>query len=619
MRATHFIVFYLVLSGAFCQKSLRDSLIKELEEYPTPDSLYINLLNDLSFEYIKFEPSKSLPYINEAIRLSDSIQYKSGLIRATTNKGNSFWVVGLQDQALSNYLLALSHGARDFPLHYARLNNNIGEVFKKKKLYDSALKYYNEARQVVSLVTDQKPVIITCNIAEAFLLSNRIDSATHYFNLGLDLANQSNHKRGLANALSGLSEINYRKGSLRTAIEQQKQSLRLGEEIDDVRRAIQSHLKLSEYYLSDNAIDSSTAQMNVSRILSRSVNANDLLLEANYLEYQILTATNQYQKAAEVLDSYQVLKDSLVTLEFSSSVDRIKSSLLAEISSKENQLLIQSQKATERTNRTRLILLSTFSVLLIIVLCLIYFFRESKRLVKHQLEKDILIGKLSLRNKNLREFNSVISHNLREPLTQIIGYAKFYENSNPDISTDELINHIKKSSFRIDQTIRDLNTVLSDVEPNPSDYKQIDLEQTIHFVAETFDEAFTEVSTQIEFRSEGQILFRSYQPFINDILHHLISNAIRFRARDRPLSVIVNVKQTDSETVIAFKDNGIGLDLERTKEKLFKMYQKFHADTRGRGVGLFIVKSRIDALNGEISVTSTVGTGTTFTIHLPIN
>ncbi|MEP5613329.1 MAG: tetratricopeptide repeat-containing sensor histidine kinase [Cyclobacteriaceae bacterium] len=619
MKAIHFIVFYLLLASAFCQKPLRDSLIKDLENHPTLDSTYINLLNALSFEYIKSEPSKALTYINEAIRLSDSIRYRSGLIRATTNKGNSFWVVGLQDQALSNYLLALSHGARDYPLDYARLNNNIGEVFKKKKLYDSALKYYTEASKVVSLVANQKPVIITCNIAEAFLLSGRIDSASHYFNLGLKFANESNHKRGLANALFGLSEINYRKGNLRMAIDQQKQSLSLGQEIEDVRGTIQSYLKLSEYYLSSNAIDSSSVQMNRAVTLSRSVNANDLLLEASYLEYRILTATNQYQKAAQILDTYQLLKDSLVMLEFTSSVERIKTSLLAEISSKENQLLIQSQKSTERTNRTRLIFLSTFSVLLIIILCLIYFFRESKRLVKHQFEKDILIEKLSLRNKNLGEFNSVISHNLREPLTQIIGYAKFYESSNPGITTGELINHIKKSSFRIDQTIRDLNTVLSDVEPNLQDYKSVDLEQTIRSVAGTFDERFTEVSVHIDYKSEGTISFRSYKPFILDIFHHLISNAIRFRDKERLLSVVVNVKQTDSETVIAFQDNGIGLDLAKTKGKLFKMYQKFHPDTPGRGVGLFIVKSRVDALKGEISVTSTVGTGTTLTLRLPIN
>ncbi len=612
------IGFFLSFLTPFAQKTVRDSLIKEIDEYPSIDSVYIDLLNDLSFEFIKSNPSKSLPFINKAIRLADSLKYGSGLIRATTNKGNSFWVVGLHDQALSYYLLAISQGAIDYPSDYARLNNNIGEVFKKKKLYDSSLNYYNEGIRAAMLVPDEEPVILTCNVAEAFLLNDKIDSAEYYFNLGLRLANQTNHLRGRANALFGLSEIRFRKGSLTEAIQLQNQSLELGRKIDDVRGVIQSHQKLSEYYLSIDRKDSAEYHMNQAMDLSKAIDANDLLLEASYTQYQLLTAKQQYQQAAQALNSYQVLKDSLMSLEFSTNVERIKSSLLAEISSKENQLLIQSQQETERISRTRLIFLSIFSVLLIIILCLIYFFRESKRLLKHEKEKDFLIEKLSLRNKNLQEFNSVISHNLREPLTQIIGYSKFYENRSTEISTDDIVRNIRRSSYKIDQTIRDLSTVLNDTEPDVKDYKEIDLEKTIQEVVANFDENLHETRPSISVDIRG-ISFSSYKPFIQDIFHHLISNTIRFRSNDRELKVHVKISQSSDGTVISFSDNGIGIDLERAKGKIFKMYQKFHPETQGRGVGLYIVKNRVDLLRGEISVQSEIGVGTTFTIRLPLN
>ena len=391
----------------------------------------------------------------------------------------------------------------------------------------------------------------------------------------------------------------------------------LSDKADDVRGVILSHLKLAEYYLRIKSIDSSNYHLNKSKILAKSVDANDLLLEVCYLEYQVLTSINQYWRAAEVLNTYQLLKDSLLSLEFSSNVDRIKASLLAEINSKENQLLIQSQLASEKTGRTRLVLLATLSVLLIIALCFIYFYRESKRLVKHQGEKDALIDKLNLRNKNLREFNSVVSHNLREPLTQIIGYSKFYENGNTGMETDEIINHIKKSSFRIDQTIRDISTLLTDVEPNSKDYKLIDLKKAVSDIVGTFNEKFTSEKPQITFKGVDEVSFMSYWPFINDIFYHLISNAIRFRHPDRQLDVTFNFTKSGGETTITFSDNGRGLDLNRTKGKLFKMYQKFHPDSPGRGVGLYIVKSRVDALKGEITVTSTIDVGTSFTIRLP--
>ncbi len=618
MRATLLIGFCFSFLMSFPQKPLRDSLIKEIEDYPTVDSVYIDMLNELSFEFIKSDPSKALPYINETIRLADSISYVSGLIRATTNKGNSFWVVGLQDQALSHYLFAVSLGAIDHPVDYARLNNNIGEVFKKKKLYDSALNYYNEAIKAVNSI-NRNAVIIMCNIAEAHLLSDRIDSAEYYFNIGLDMANQDKHDRGLANALFGLSEINFKKGFLAEAIQMQYQSLELRNKIDDVRGVIQTRQKLSEFYLSSNRIDSAEYNMKQAKVLAGGIQANDLLLEACYMQYKILTVKKEYQQAARVLNSYQMLKDSLVSLEFSTNVERIKSSLIAEINSRENQLIIQSQKEIARINRIRLIFLSIISVLLIIVLVFIYFFRESKRLLEHQEEKDFLIEKLSLRNKNLKEFNSVISHNLREPLTQIIGYTKFYENKSSGISTDDIVKNILRSSFKIDQTIRDLSTVLNDVEPDSKDYKKVDLRRIIREVVENFDEKLYEVKPSITVDISDNIVFKSYRPFIRDIFHHLISNTIRFRNKNRELEVNIKVEQSKKETTISIQDNGIGMDLKKTEGKIFKMYQKFHAEIQGRGVGLHIVKNRVDLMKGSISVVSEPGIGTTFIIRLPVS
>lgn len=617
MKATLYVVLSLLILKGIAQESLRDSLIKRIDEYPTVDSVYIDLLNNISFEYIISEPSAAVKYIDESIRLSDSMGYTAGLVRATTNKGSSFWVIGLQDQALSYYSLALSQGAEQYPLQYARLNNNIGEVFKKKKLYDSALKYYGQAKKAASLILNQKPVIITCNIAEAYLLGNRIDSAKYHFENALQMALETNHKRGLANAYAGLSEINFKKGAFIKAVQLQQLSLKLGQEVGDVRGVIQSHLKLSNFYLRLGNLDSGFYYMNRSKTLSRGVDANDLLLEACYLEYELYTAKQQYQRAAQSLNAYQLLKDSIVTQEFSNNVEKIKSSLLAEIRSKENQLLLQQQKASEKINRTRLIFLSVFSILIIIILCLVYFFRESKRMLKHQAEKDQLISKLSLRNKNLQEFNSVISHNLREPLTQIIGYSKFYENDNTNISTDEIIKHIRRSSFKIDQTIRDLSTVLNDVEPDLSDYKKVDIKKVVNGVIESFNEKFLEIKPKVTIDIPKKTSIKTYRPFLNDIFYHLISNAIRFRDKERELSISVNVTQSDDFTTITIVDNGIGINLDKVKDKMFKMYQKFHPETHGRGVGLYIVKNRIDLLKGEISINSEVGTGTTITIRLP--
>ncbi|WP_349351540.1 ATP-binding protein [Flagellimonas sp. MMG031] len=62
------------------------------------------------------------------------------------------------------------------------------------------------------------------------------------------------------------------------------------------------------------------------------------------------------------------------------------------------------------------------------------------------------------------------------------------------------------------------------------------------------------------------------------------------------------------------KDNGLGIDLERHGDNLFKLYKRFHRDVSGKGMGLFIVKSQLEAMNASITVDSEVGVGTTFKI-----
>jgi len=70
---------------------------------------------------------------------------------------------------------------------------------------------------------------------------------------------------------------------------------------------------------------------------------------------------------------------------------------------------------------------------------------------------------------------------------------------------------------------------------------------------------------------------------------------------------------------LSFKDNGIGIDMERNKNKIFGLYQRFHNHPDSKGLGLYLVKSQVESMNGSIDVESEVGKGTTFTITFKNN
>ncbi len=79
----------------------------------------------------------------------------------------------------------------------------------------------------------------------------------------------------------------------------------------------------------------------------------------------------------------------------------------------------------------------------------------------------------------------------------------------------------------------------------------------------------------------------------------------------------ISLNVSNGFKVLSIQDNGLGIDLERYKDRLLGMYKTYHGNKDAKGLGLFITKAKIDSMKGKIEVESKVGEGTTFRIILP--
>jgi signal transduction histidine kinase len=104
--------------------------------------------------------------------------------------------------------------------------------------------------------------------------------------------------------------------------------------------------------------------------------------------------------------------------------------------------------------------------------------------------------------------------------------------------------------------------------------------------------------------------------YLESILLNLLTNAIKYKSPERNPIIELSVERNLSFTVLAIKDNGLGIDLKKNKEKLFGMYKTFHNNSDARGFGLFITKNQIEAMGGKIEVESELGKGSTFKIYI---
>jgi signal transduction histidine kinase len=104
---------------------------------------------------------------------------------------------------------------------------------------------------------------------------------------------------------------------------------------------------------------------------------------------------------------------------------------------------------------------------------------------------------------------------------------------------------------------------------------------------------------------------------MQSIFFNLIQNSIKYKHPLRKPVIHITSNSDESYITITFSDNGIGIDLQKFKEKVFGLYKRFHTHIDGRGMGLFLVKNQVEAMKGTISIDSIVDTGTVFTVTIP--
>lgn len=235
---------------------------------------------------------------------------------------------------------------------------------------------------------------------------------------------------------------------------------------------------------------------------------------------------------------------------------------------------------------------------------------------------DAYRGKINLRNKvielektndELNRFIYSISHELRAPLVSVIGIVNLVKLENMYNSSGEYWSLIETCSNKLDyyiqKTLQYYKNNKAVEEKAEIDFKSlIDELVAVHSYTDIDTNFTVNVDQKIEFKGD---LFR-----IEVILGNLISNAIKYQKIDElNKRVTINVTVKSNLAEITINDNGMGI-LNEHLEKIFVQFFKSKVH-HGSGLGLFIVKEALNKINGRISVSSTIDSGTTFTITIP--
>ena len=238
-------------------------------------------------------------------------------------------------------------------------------------------------------------------------------------------------------------------------------------------------------------------------------------------------------------------------------------------------------------------------------------------------EENILDSKLNLegitlqlqeQNRRLDEFAHIISHNLRAPLNNIQALINLLDDQSEIADYKLIFDKLKNVAKNLSETMNELMDTLKAKAQPQVDLAEIRFKEVLDKVVQSLEGELITAQASVTFDFNDAASIRYSKPYLESIFQNLLTNAIKYRSPERKPLVHFQSSQIDKRVTLRVTDNGRGIDMQKFGDKVFGLHKTFHDHQEARGVGLFLVKTQIEALGGSISVTSEVDKGTTFTI-----
>jgi len=230
-------------------------------------------------------------------------------------------------------------------------------------------------------------------------------------------------------------------------------------------------------------------------------------------------------------------------------------------------------------------------------------------------ELNLLSKRVINKANKLQNVAYIVTHNLRSSVASSASLTNLYDNASSEAGKDELIEMLKESNKKLGNTLDELSEIIKMNETNELELHEIRFEDVVADIQLGLSPLLNETKAEIKMDFDECNFMMYNKVYLESIIQNLITNAIRYRHPDR--NPIISFKTTMVEDGIVFScsDNGMGIDLNRYGGKIFELHRTFHGNKDARGVGLYITRNQVEALNGTIAVESKVGVGTIFTIH----
>ncbi len=596
----------------------------------TLDTLFINKLNTSAYNLYMIETDSAIHLSQQALELATKANYSHGQGLSYLTLTKAYWAKG-------NFMLSMKYGfetlkifentSHDYEkshsyLAVGRTLVELGNQVKAKEFILHAIRHAQELPDSILLAEGYREY--------SYLLAEQklYDSALYYCDLAIPIF------KGHSNNLD-VSVLYGRKARVFFDLknfEKSREFAYKGIPIDSLE-GNERALAIAKFFAARSELQfknrAKAFQLTTQSInIFNRMNNHQWLTRCHDLLATLYKENGNLEKAIEELQLVSLHRDQLSSSEKSGQIEEMQA--LYELGTKENtiRLLENENKLKQQQVRNQRLFAAVLSIAILLLIVFI-FFMFRLRAIQHRANRELTTQKREIQSQaeNLERLNklktklfSVISHDLRGPITNI--KVLFGMITNKTMTQEEFLALSVKLKSTVDNTHRTLenllNWCLSQMDGIKTEAKPIELSQAIDEACKLLEDMSNtkKITLQKEIEKNAAVLADPNQ--LQLILRNLIHNAIKF---SKPEAIVqITATQSGDYWKITLRDSGVGMtDQEITTildtQDYFSKYGT--GQEKGTGLGLMLCKEFISRNKGKLEIESSQNQGTAISIYLP--
>jgi len=323
----------------------------------------------------------------------------------------------------------------------------------------------------------------------------------------------------------------------------------------------------------------------------------------------------KHEKAYDYLLKNKILQDSILNVSNLQKVQFLNTKFEVEQKEKQNQLLATKVIQKQTQNKYLYVIVGLFLLGTIALFGIVW----QKFKYNKNLKQEVIRQTQKLRDTNieLEQFNYIVSHDLKEPVRNIIGFSTLGKRKiDDDHPISEYLQYIANNGQQLYALIEDISTFHKIEKIDNNKTEPIDLNQLMEKIEDSILSTIEKKRGKIHYDNLPTI--QSHQSILFLVLKNLIENGLKYNENDFP-KIQISYKKENDQHHIFVEDNGIGIDPE-FHANVFGMFKRLNhrGKYKGSGLGLSLSQKTIKKLDGNVAIlNSEPGKGSTFKITFP--